>query len=223
MYHKGFPTILILTALSLAAVFYFHRASVFVGMRSLGVFSLAGTAGSAPAPVSSSKGSAPARANSGEPSPVASQTFSASLSSPLAAGGDSREPLKGARSGTSSTAELGGTPIRAVVEQNGRRTNLAPDAMGNFPRVLLKPHERVKVAVSYPDGAPDEPVVLQSEDGGQLDQGDTVKQLRLDASRSVVFEFESDRADGIYRVTSRKGFDEKRLEFWVGPEPQPRE
>jgi hypothetical protein len=43
--------------------------------------------------------------------------------------------------------------------------------------------------------------------------------MRLDEVGALRFAFTSTREGGIYRVTLRNGFDEKRLEFWGGPEP----
>ena len=79
--------------------------------------------------------------------------------------------------------------------------------------------DTVTVAVAYPEGTEGDPVTIQSEDGGALAGGGTVMQSRLDADLQVRFPFKSTSEGGIYRVTLRKGFDEKRLEFWGGSEP----
>ena len=73
--------------------------------------------------------------------------------------------------------------------------------------------------MGYPGGAEGDLVTIQSEDGGTLAGGKTVIQAHLDANRQVRFPFNSTQEGGIYRVTLRNGFDEKRLEFWGGPEP----
>lgn len=43
--------------------------------------------------------------------------------------------------------------------------------------------------------------------------------MRLDEAGALRFAFTSTSEGGVYRVTLRNGFDEKRLEFWGGPEP----
>lgn len=73
--------------------------------------------------------------------------------------------------------------------------------------------------MSYPGGAPGDLVTVQAEDGGLINGGPPIAQMRLDEAKSLRFAFTSTLEGGIYRVTLRNGFDEKRLEFWGGPEP----
>lgn len=122
--------------------------------------------------------------------------------------------------GAAATSELGGTPAQATVLVKGKKINLTPDEIGFFPRILLGVNEKVKVVVSYPEGTPEDPLVIQAEDGGHVNQNQIVTHGKLDASKQISFDFEAGENDGIYRVTVRKGFDEKRLDFWVGPELQ---
>ncbi len=82
--------------------------------------------------------------------------------------------------------------------------------------------ETVQVSVAYPEGAAGDLIIIQAEDGGTIDGHEPVAKTRLDDSRKVNFTFTNTQEGGIYRVTLRKGFDEKRLEFWGGPEPTAR-
>jgi hypothetical protein len=91
--------------------------------------------------------------------------------------------------------------------------------LGLFPRVPIALEETVQVAVSYPGGAAGDLVTVQAEDGGSINGGPPVAQMRLDEAGALRFAFTSTREGGVYRVTLRNGFDEKRLEFWGGPEP----
>ena len=78
----------------------------------------------------------------------------------------------------------------------------------------------MQVTIAYPEGQPQDPVVIQAEDGGTLDNGKSVKTVILDESKSLSFDFKTGQQDGVYRVTIHKGLDQKRLVFWVGPEPK---
>jgi hypothetical protein len=91
--------------------------------------------------------------------------------------------------------------------------------LGLFPRVPIALEETVQVAVSYPGGSAGDLVTVQAEDGGSINSGPPVAQMRLDEAGALRFAFTSTREGGVYRVTLRNGFDEKRLEFWGGPEP----
>ena len=123
------------------------------------------------------------------------------------------------KNGAAKTAEAGGEPAMARVVAGGSPRTFSPDALGLFPRVNIGLAETVEVSVTYPQGVSRDPVTIQSEDGGTLNGRDTVAQSRLNDGREVRFAFTGTREGGIYRVTLRKGFDEKRLEFWGGPEP----
>ena len=95
----------------------------------------------------------------------------------------------------------------------------APNDLGLFPRVPIGLEETVEVSVSYPGGAAGDLVTVQAEDGGSINGGPPVGQMRLDEALGLRFAFKSTREGGVYRVTLRNGLDEKRLEFWGGQEP----
>lgn len=109
-------------------------------------------------------------------------------------------------------------PAAATVTRNGVSEQLEPNAIGCFPRMLIATEGHASVLVSYPNAMPGDPLVIQCEDGGTLDNGLIVKRAELDAAGRVSFQFSAGVPEGIYRVLLRKGLDEKHLEFWAGPE-----
>lgn len=121
--------------------------------------------------------------------------------------------------GASATSEIGGTVARARVMVGSKSYDLESNALGLFPRVTMPANTSVQIAVVYPEGTAADLLVVQAEDGGTIDQGTTVKQGRLDQTKTIVFEFKTSREEGVYRVTLRKGTDQKHFDFWVGPEP----
>ena len=110
-------------------------------------------------------------------------------------------------------------PIAAEIKAGGGVIRSAPNALGLFPRVNIALEEKVEVSVVYAEAQPGDMVVVQAEDGGVLDQNRTALQLKLDGERRLRFAFKSTAEGGIYRVTLRRGFEEKRLEFWGGKAP----
>jgi hypothetical protein len=107
----------------------------------------------------------------------------------------------------------------ALIQAGGRQISGTPNALGLLPRVPIALEETVQVAVSYPGGSAGDLVTVQAEDGGSINGGPPVAQMRLDEAGALRFAFTSTLEGGVYRVTLRNGFDEKRLEFWGGPEP----
>ena len=109
-------------------------------------------------------------------------------------------------------------PAAATVTLDGVSRQLEPNAIGCFPRMLIATQGRASVLVSYPNATPGDPLVIQCEDGGTLDNGLIVKRTEVDAAGRVSFQFSAGVPEGIYRVLLRNGLDEKHLEFWAGPE-----
>jgi hypothetical protein len=95
-----------------------------------------------------------------------------------------------------------------------------PGQTGDFPRLVVDPNARVAVALAYPQGKSGEPVALEVEEGGLLDNQGAGKVTALDDTRSLRFDYTVNEQLGIYRVAVRKGADVKVLNFWVGPEPE---
>ncbi|GAB4165660.1 MAG: hypothetical protein Fur0032_02500 [Terrimicrobiaceae bacterium] len=56
-------------------------------------------------------------------------------------------------------------------------------------------------------------MIVQADDGGQIDGHSPVARLAIDSTKSVHFTFTSTEEGGVYRITLRNGFDEKRLQF----------
>lgn len=101
-------------------------------------------------------------------------------------------------------------------EGKGGSFNLIPNSLGLFPRIDLELEETVDVSLLYTQGQPGDSVIVQAEDGGHLNENRTVLSLILDEQRRLRFTFKTTREGGIYRVTLRRGFEEKRFEFYGG-------
>ena len=144
---------------------------------------------------------------------------STQAASPSSGVDSSSQEFSGASPTASLTLEPGGQRVSARIQAGTRVVNGAPNTLGLFPRVPIALEETVQVAVSYPGGSAGDLVTVQAEDGGSINGGPPVVQMRLDEAGALRFAFTSTREGGIYRVTLRNGFDEKRLEFWGGPEP----
>ena len=120
----------------------------------------------------------------------------------------------------SPASEWEGMYAEASVRVGSKNFNLTPNESGLFPRVLVPANDKIQISVAYPEGDPGDSLVIQAEDGGLLDNGTVVKASKLDQNKIISFEFQTNGHDGTYRVTLRKGLDEKRLDFWVGEEEQ---
>ena len=147
------------------------------------------------------------------------QNISSTPSTPLLVPGDrmavlvKRDDLLGSPSGPMEVE-----PAVATVSLKGVQTSFEPNSMGSFPRLNIEANEKASVTVSYPKGKAEEFLSIQCEDGGSLDNKTVIQQGKLDGTRAISFQFKAGIQEGIYRVTLRKGFDEKQLDFWVGPE-----
>lgn len=114
--------------------------------------------------------------------------------------------------------EVPGVMALATVETEGKRMELRPNQIGEFPRVAATPQQSIPVRIRYPDGEPDQEVAVAVQDGGQINERDTARVLRLDADRGISFRFVTGTNAGLYRVSLRKGVDRKTFTVWVGPE-----
>ncbi|HEY5743350.1 MAG TPA: hypothetical protein VIS99_12505 [Terrimicrobiaceae bacterium] len=115
-------------------------------------------------------------------------------------------------------APVGGDRAIAAVSYAGRKYSLQPTQYGFFDRVLIEQSAKVPVQVTYPDGEPGEKVIVEVEDGGQLDNDSILAVQSLDDQKRLAFVFQATDQTGIFRVTLRKGGDVKTLNFWAGPE-----
>lgn len=120
-----------------------------------------------------------------------------------------------------NAADLGGLELTAQVQvgKNDLQT-LTPNELGLFPRVVVGAKSKIQITAAYPGAAEGEQVVISAEDGGQLDNGKPVMIAALGANGVANFNFTTSADEGVFRVTLRKGADEKQFDFWVGPEPQ---
>ena len=91
-----------------------------------------------------------------------------------------------------------------------------PDAVF-VPRVNTAVGARPVVRVKFRDGEPGEPVVVQVEDGGALENHALTQLARLDEQRQIQFAFQMTQNPGLFRVVVRKGGEAQTLEFWAGP------
>jgi len=211
----------ILVALAIFVFFFGQGGSLKTGAKN----PQAATATSAPAKAAGGSMVSTSRSHSQPESASQAAPSSVQLPSSAPVVAEPHVPQKsvakaGNITGTSRTSEINGERVSAqVVTADGSPRTFSPNSLGLFPRVVIGLEETVQVAVDYPEGTPGDPVTLQSEDGGSLDGKNIVMQSQLDDNRQVRFAFTSTQEGGIYRVTLRKGFDEKRLEFWGGTEP----
>ena len=113
---------------------------------------------------------------------------------------------------------LGGQEATASINAGGKKYQFSPNQGGCFGRVVIEPNATVNVKIAYPQAAANDPIIVESVDGGALDNGQSVKTTQLDETRGISFGFKSGVQEGIYRVTLRQGSDLKQIDFWVGPE-----
>lgn len=114
--------------------------------------------------------------------------------------------------------EVRGEMAIATIETDGQRRELRPNQIGEFPRVAAVVQQSIPLAISYPEGEPNQEVAVTVQDGGRIDEGQIARLLKLDTNRSIAFSFVTGQNDGIYRVSLRKGADTKTFSVWVGPE-----
>ncbi len=91
-----------------------------------------------------------------------------------------------------------------------------PNQVGNFPEISVRPQTAINISVVYPAGQANEKVTLTALEGGNLGNGLATQDVTLDSLKTATFSFATGSGRGLYRVSVRKGIDEKILEFWVG-------
>lgn len=109
-------------------------------------------------------------------------------------------------------------PVEVVIRAGGEEHRPSSNELGYFERVYLQPREKASVSLTWPEAQPGDKVVMEVEDGGELDNGKALQQQALDGSGSLQFAFQASQYDGIHRVVLRRGRQMKVLDFWVGPE-----
>jgi hypothetical protein len=99
--------------------------------------------------------------------------------------------------------------------------DMTPNQDSCFSRIYnVQPLATVGIEINYPNGNKGDKVIVRVEDGGVLGNGKGVLVIPLDANKKINFNFQVSDSPGLYRVTLRKGSDEKTVQLWVGLPPQ---
>jgi hypothetical protein len=96
---------------------------------------------------------------------------------------------------------------------------VAPNARGEFSRVIVPASAIITGSVPFLDATPGEEIAVQAEDGGVLLGEAASGALVLDHDRRVPVQFKVSGFEGLNRVTLRRGSETRLLEFWIGDEP----
>ena len=98
--------------------------------------------------------------------------------------------------------------------------HMTPNQNSSFNRIYnIQPLTTVAIEINYLNGNKGDKVVARVEGGGVLENGKGVQVIPLDGSRNIKFNFQVSDSPGLYRVTLRKGNDEKTVQLWVGAPP----
>lgn len=96
---------------------------------------------------------------------------------------------------------------------------IAPNVLGEYPRVPVPAGELIAASVPFPAAAPGDRIAVQAEDGGRL-IGDAASGIvRTSGGGRAAIEFQAPAFEGAHRITLRRGGESRTLEFWVGPDP----
>jgi hypothetical protein len=113
-------------------------------------------------------------------------------------------------------ARVPGNPLVATVLVDAKRTpELLPNQVGEFPRVYIKPGQKVQVRLRFPNAEAGARASVSVEDGGFLADKKPALPLTLDAERVGEFEFTAGMEPGQYRVSVRQGADTRILVLWA--------
>ena len=107
----------------------------------------------------------------------------------------------------------------AQVKLGGTTYELHPNQIGGFDRLNIEPKAKIPIRVTYANGNPGDPISIEVEDGGQLDNKKIAKVQSLDAAKQLAFTFSASEQSGIFRVVLRNGSDVKEISFWAGQQP----
>ena len=106
----------------------------------------------------------------------------------------------------------------ALVKIGGNSFQTTPNQLGNYPRLLISPREKIPVELSFPQNQPGDPIMVQVEDGGNLDSKAMGALVKVDNNNTVQFDFTATAQPGIYRVRVQNGSSVQVLNFWAGSE-----
>ena len=110
-------------------------------------------------------------------------------------------------------------PRAARIEVAGQVRVVAPNARGEFPRVVVPASSVIAVSVPFAGAQLGETLPVQSEDGALL-LGEAASGVAVvDGQGAVPLTLRVAATDGLQRVTLRRGGEMRVLEFWVGAEP----
>ncbi len=113
-------------------------------------------------------------------------------------------------------AQVAGNPLVASVLVDSKRTpDLSPNQVGEFPRVYIKPGQKVSVRLRFPAAEAGARASVSVEDGGFVADKKAAIPLTLDAERVGEFEFTAGMEPGQYRVAVRQGADTRILVLWA--------
>jgi len=104
---------------------------------------------------------------------------------------------------------------QAFIQAGDKQYTLKSDSTGSFLPVSLAPHQEVHIALQYPHGEENQPVILETEDGGLIEGKVPSKVISLDAQGGLSFNFNAGSAVGQNRIVLRSGSTQAVLHFTV--------
>lgn len=109
-----------------------------------------------------------------------------------------------------------GKPLFARMSVDAKQTpELRPNQIGEFPRVYIKPSQKVSISLRFPEAEPGAKASVAVEDGGFISDKKPAAALTLNELREGSFDFTAGSAGGQYRVVVRQGADTRILVLWV--------
>jgi hypothetical protein len=110
-----------------------------------------------------------------------------------------------------------GEPVVARVEFEGRRVQLTPNQLGEFPRLNVAAGAGARVRLAFPEGTAASPVIIAPLDGGTVEAGQLSLVRELGTDHAVGFTYKASTYAGVHRVQVRRpGQAPVVLEFWAG-------
>ncbi len=165
------------------------------------------------APLSHSNGSQPEVTHLPE-----TQSGPASVEAKTSQSNPPATTLRESSTGNGHKMAYPGVYSEAVVEVRGKSYRLTPNQIGSFQRINIQPRDKIAIQISYPQSQVGDPIMVEVEDGGTLDQKTKGRVIKLDEQKLAKFNFEATEYEGIYQLVVRNGADVKILNFWAGKE-----
>ena len=121
---------------------------------------------------------------------------------------------------TRGSPAIDGQMAYATISTGKLKYKMTPNQDSCFSRIYnVQPLATVGIEINYPNGSQGDKVIVRVEDGGALENGKGVLVIPLDINTKINFNFRVSDSPGLYRVTLRKGNDEKTVQLWVGAIP----